>query len=297
MGYLAAIIAILIHALANFLFYFAPIALLLGVYLARIEAPVEGVIQKKSRALKLAFFGYALPLGYLMFVLTASELLLGHAESIQHQLLKLHMPTFRKYEVAHALSRLDPFLLGPEQAMALELSGDMLMSDSNHAALRAEMVAHYERIMQLAPCFLAPGNEALELLHAEPLNKASIMQAERIVKRNLMCNPRHGLSYYHAGWFAMQRSPDLARRWWQMGFAAVTTEAERLLLLTALMAHAPTEPCGNLSTMEADLAFDLKKREGFPFFMGKTPERIAALQKLETMCGREALVRAVADRF
>lgn len=291
MGYLAAIAAILLQALVNFLFFFALVSLLIGLYLARLAPPFakggrsgdsfvtddaaarnkslpaplwqRGEIArsgKHSRAIRLAAGGYALILGWLLLGQVAVEGLLGQARPIQKALLEWNI-AYPRYEVAYWASVFAPFHPTPPQIMGLELADGGLFSGGD-SRMRDEALSRMAAARQRAPCYLPYANDALALIRQGPLDAALRARGQAIVARNLDCNARHGLSYYHAGSFAPTDAQAL--EWWSSGMVASPFQADRLLLATSIMSRTTVGQEKELSVLAERMAQAIRHQEANP---------------------------------
>lgn len=266
MGYLAGIGAILLHALVNFLFFFSLVSLLVGLYLARVGEvdvlPCSADVSaktgaKNARAMRLAAGGYVFLLGYLFIGQVAVEGLLGEARFIQRTLWKWNI-AYPRYEVAYWISVLAPFHPTPPQIMGLELAS--LSGDGG--PMRDEALSRMETSWKRAPCYLPYANDALAVIQQGPLTEALRMRGQAIVARNLDCNARHGLSFYHAGSLANSDAEALA--WWRAGLAAAPLLGERLLLATAILSRSTPSHEKELSSMATQMAQAIRIMEANP---------------------------------
>lgn len=292
MGYLAAIAAILLHALVNFLFFFSLVSLLVGLYLARLAPPfaiggrgrdfarAAAVVEveksspipflqrrghdapslKHLRAIRLASGGYALILGWLLLGQVAVEGLLGQARPIQQALLKWDI-AYPRYDVAYWVSVLAPFHPTPQQVMGLELAdGDLFSGDDG--MMRDEALVRMEEGWRRAPCYLPYANDALALIQQGPLDAALRARGQAIVERSLACNSRHGLSFYHAGRLAI--SDVDALEWWRAGMAASPYVADDLLLTAAILSRTTPGQTQPISALAEQMAQALRTLEANP---------------------------------
>jgi O-antigen ligase len=291
MGYLAAIAAILLHALVNFLFFFALVSLLVGLYLARLTPPfftggrgedLPGVetragvdksppghlwqrgevarSSEHSRAIRLASGGYVLILGWLLLGQVAVEGLLGQATLIQRALLKLDV-AYPRYDVAHWVSVLAPFHPTPQQVLGMELRDAGLFSGDD-PLMRDEALLRMEAAWQRAPCYLPYANDALALIRQGPLDTTLRQRGQSLVARNLDCNARHGLSYYHAGRLAT--TPEEALAWWRAGMAASPIVADDLLLTAAILSRTTPGQEKALTELAEQMAQSIRHLEENP---------------------------------
>lgn len=289
MGYLAAIAAILLHALVNFLFFFALVSLLVGLYLARL-APAFAIGKRSgelneavtvsargksppgpslakggdqqtagtnTRAIRLAAGGYVLILGWLLLGQVAVEGLLGEARSIQRVLLKWDV-AYPRYQVAYWVSVLAPFHPTPQQIMGLELAS----LSGGGGLMRDEALLRMEAARQRAPCYLPYANDALALIQQGSLDAALRQRGQSLVARNLECNARHGLSYYHAGHLAT--TPEAALAWWRAGMAASPIVADDLLLTAAILSRTTPGQEKALTELAEQMAQSIRHLEENP---------------------------------
>ena len=281
MGYLAAIGAILLHALVNFLFYYALVGALVGFYLARVSRPDREPTVSKApgktgadnlRAKRMAIAGYAFVLGYLLAGQVAVEVLLGQARSIQ-RVLYSYSVTYPRYEVAYWVSILAPFHPTPQQIMGLELADAFVLGGGRDEGLRWNALDRMEAGWQQAPCYLPYANDALAVIRQEaagiPLTDSLRAKGRKIAARNLACNARHGLSYYHAGGLATNQSEALL--WWRAGLAASPSLADRLLLAAALLSRTIPAQEPALTELGAQMAQAIRGMESNP---GAYPDQV-----------------------
>jgi O-antigen ligase len=272
MGYLAGIGAILLHALVNFLFFFALVSVLVGLYLARAgqidaDSPVPMPASKHgehARAVRLAAGGYAFLLGYLLLGQVAVEGLLGEARFIQRTLWQWHI-TYPRYDVAYWVSVLAPFHPTPQQIMGLELKEVALFDGDKHGAMRNDALDRMAAAWQRAPCYLPYANDALAVIRDagdDALTDELRARGRAIAQRNLACNARHGLSYYHAGLLA--GSDAEAMMWWRAGLAASLYLGDRLLLTTAILSRTTPGHEQTLAALAARMAQTLRGMEAKP---------------------------------
>ena len=295
MGYLAAIAAILLHALVNFLFYFALISLVVGLYLARLSqrdadpvpaSPASPRIDQgpHQRAIRMASWGYALILSWLLLGQVAVEVLLGQARPIQQVLLKWNL-AYPRYEVAYWISVLAPFHPTPQQVMGLELADGGLFSGGGRPMLD-EALQRMEAGWQRAPCYLPYGNDALATIY-QNRDKSLSSRGLAIAQRNLDCNARHGLSYFYAGIFSKTAEESL--EWWRAGMAASAYLGDDLLLATAILSRTTPGHGKTLTALAEQMAQALRQQEANP---GTHPDQAfwaEAQHKLYRIAGKRYL--------
>jgi len=306
MGYLTAIAAILLHALVNFLFFFALVSLLVGLYLARVCSPLPsgegpGVRERRlqidlgsltpalsrrereqTRAIRLAAGGYALILAWLLLGQVAVEGLLGQARPIQKILLKWDV-AYPRYQVAYWVSVLAPFHPTPQQIMGLELAS----LSGGGGPMRDEALSRMEAGLQRAPCYLPYANDALALILQEPLDAALRARGQTLVARNLDCNARHGLSYYHAGKLA--ESDTQALEWWRAGMAASPYVVNDLLLTTAILSRTMPGHEKELAALAEQMAQTIRHLEENPGLRADQAFWTDAQHKLYRLAGKRYL--------
>ena len=299
MGYLAAIGAILLHALVNFLFYFALVSSLVGLYLARVsqtdKEPTAADVPGRAgadnlRAKRMAIAGYAFVLGYLLVGQVAVEVLLGEARSIQRSLYAYGV-IYPRYEAAFWVSVLAPFHPTPQHIMGLELADAFILGGGKDEALRADALERMEAGWQRAQCYLPYANDALAVIRQEtsgiPLTDSLRAKGRKIVERNLECNARHGLSYYHAGGLAKNASESMM--WWQAGLAASPNLGDRLLLATAILSRTTPGQEKTLAELGAQMAQGIRGMESNP---GMYPDQVFwtnAQQQLYRIAGQRMI--------
>jgi O-antigen ligase len=288
MGYLIAIAAVLLHALVNFMFFFALVSLLVGLYLARVVLPfakkgqgedlnhqdTSACVEKSPpapplqrgglappkdhiRAIRLAVGGYALVLGWLLLGQVAVEGFLNNARPIQQVFSKWNV-AYPLYQVSYWLTVLTPFHPTPQQIMGLELAS----LSGGGGAMRDEALSRMEAGWQRAPCYLPYANDALVLIQQGSLDARLRARGQAIVARNLECNPRHGLSYYYAGNFAT--SPGAAQGWWRTGLAASPYLGDRIMLATAILSRTTPGHEKELTALAEQMAQAIRNLEASP---------------------------------
>lgn len=268
MGYLVALGAALLHALVNFLFFFALVALLMGLYLAKAgkSSPADNLIavnQKIPRAVTLAVYGYAFILSYSLIGLVAVESLLGEAPFMQRIMSRQGL-TYPRYQVAYWLSVLTPSHPMPQQVMGLETSDAYTFTGNSDPSLRDEALDRMNEAWRRAPCYLPYANAALALIGELNPDDKQRSRGEAIVSRDLECNARHGLSYYYAGWFALPRSEGEAIEWWRAGLAASLRRGDRVMLATAILGRTMPEHREELFSLSRKMAASLRALEANP---------------------------------
>jgi O-antigen ligase len=237
MGYLAGIVAILLHALVNFLFFYTLVSLLLGLYLARVEDGPASLTSSPAppvRAVRMISWSYAIFVGWLLAGQVAVDVLLGQAKPIQYALLKWRV-AYPRYEIGYWLSVVAPTAPAPRQIMGLELAAGGLFSADQGDAMRDEALLRMEEGWDRAPCYQPYANDALDLFPAK-LDADLRRRGQAIVARSLECDPRHGLTYYYAGRMAATQAEALQN--WNAGMAASPFLADRLLLVTAMLSRS-----------------------------------------------------------
>jgi len=293
MGYLAGIGAVLLHALVNFLFFFALMSLLVGLFLARASLSVSprtasGKLVNEPMAARLAVGGYAFILGYSLLGLVAVEALLGEAPIIQRTLWKLGV-VYPRYQVAYWLSVLTPSHPLPHQVMAQEVSDTYVFTGEADPNVRDEALDRMEAAWQRAPCYLPYANAALALIGQENSDEKLRARGEAIAVRNLTCDARHGLSYYYAGWLALSRSETEALAWWRAGLAATPRRGERVMLATAILAGTIPGHEKELALLAMEMASSLRGFEANPNLNTDQIFWIRAQDKLRMLAGQRFL--------
>lgn len=290
MGYLAGIGAIMLHALANFLFFFALVSTLVGLYLARVSLSPNGSSEVArvvpSRAMRLVAGGYAFLMGFLLIGQVAIEGLLDKSFSIQRALLKLDM-VYPRYEVAYWLSVLAPFHPLPQQVMGLEL--ESLTGEGSSSNIRAEALVRMQEASRRAPCYLPFASSSLELIRKSHGDERMRALGQEIVAKNLSCNPRHGLTYYSAGSLELPQSEARALEQWHAGLAVAPNYRDRLLLATAILSRTTPTYEKELAALAEQMAQAIRNLEANP---GKRSDRVfwgEAQYKLQHIAGRRFL--------
>ena len=261
MGYLAAIAAILLHALVNFLFFFALVGTLVGLYLARLtthaSSATTGAPGPHTRAIRLAAGGYALILGWLLAGQVAVEVLLEKSQAIQ-QVLRQWDVYYPRYQVAYWISVMAPLHPTPPQIMGLELAS----LSGEGGPMRNEALKRMEAGWRLAPCYLPFANDALALIAQGPSDTTLRESGYMIAVRSLGCNPRHGLSYYYAGLFTNRDGEAL--EWWRAGMAASSSVGTDMLLAAAILMRTLPLYERDLATLAEKMARELRRLEVNP---------------------------------
>lgn len=242
LGYLLGVTAVLIQAATNFMLYFAFVSMVLGLYLGRVRpalsAPSTAALA--PRAWRMSVTAYGAILIYLFAGQVAVELLLDRASPAMRLITKAASSTSR-YEIAYWLSVLAPFNHAPPQVMGQELA-HMLAIGQGTRGWKTEMfeeaVENMETSQRLAPCYMPFGTEALSLLVRYGETATHFEKGIKQAKKNLLCNPRHGASYYLYGRLMDKFGHQAAAMdIWKSGLGKVVFAGDRLMLATAVMAH------------------------------------------------------------
>lgn len=266
-GYMAGCLAVFIHATVNFIFYFAPISLLLGLYMSRIgSTPIprntSSFANLNQAGARLSSNAYALILGYL-FIGNLAVDSISPPHRITERVAKFFGVTYNRYDAAYWTSILAPFHPSPQQIMGIELSDGFLFTGMN--ILRDEALSRMQTAMQLAPCYMPFANDALALIrHGTGQSPEQLEVGKRIISTNLKCNPRHGLTYYHAGSLALGRSENDALKWWKTGLSMSPFPGDRLLLATALLSRKESTHQSELAAMASRMAESIRSLESNP---------------------------------
>lgn len=266
MGYLAGIGVILLQAFVNFLFFFALVGLLVGLYLAHLAVGGEterSVPKEKVRSVRLIASGYALILGWLFVGQVAVEGLLVEYRSIQRGMMKLGM-IYPHYEVAYWVSVLAPFHPMPQQVMGLGLADAYGITGGGDHTMRNAALSRMEAARQRAPCYLPYANDALALIRPSVADESLRKLGESIVASNIECNARHGLTYYNAGELALPRSESEALEWWRAGLAATPGLGDRLLLATVILSRSTPGHEKELVKLAGEMETSLRTLEANP---------------------------------
>ena len=157
--------------------------------------------------------------------------------------------------------------------------------------MRKDALQRMEASWQRAPCYLPYANDALAVIRQEtsgiPLTDSLRAKGRKIVERNLECNARHGLSYYHAGGLAKNASESMM--WWQAGLAASPNLGDRLLLATAILSRTTPGQEKTLAELGAQMAQGIRGMESNP---GMYPDQVFwtnAQQQLYRIAGQRMI--------
>lgn len=307
LGYLVAVGAVLLHAAVNFLLYFAPVMLLMGMYLALATPSDDGgvhprlagagdfgkyglVVDPSSRhfrAFRIAAIGYGVIVGYLLFGQVAVEYLLGDGQYAQRLSAKMQF-VYPRSEVAYWLSVMAPFNPTPQQVQAFDTADAMVMAGGGTEMLD-EALSRMEISIQLVPCYQPFANAALAMLVKEKLSADLIARGERIVAASLACAPRHGLTYYYSGILESMHTGGDPLQKWIKGLTMTRSYGEQLMLATAIMVVTQPQQEKVLIPLVKQMAQDIKLRESRP---GVLPEQyfwVEAQRKLHDCCGPQHL--------
>ncbi|KAF0103395.1 MAG: O-antigen polymerase [bacterium] len=305
LGYLLGTMAILLHASVNFLLYFAPITILMGIYFA-MSTPFSGAHitesteerknrwacfllshpgQKSYGAWRLAVSGYAFLVGLLLLGQVAVEYLLGEKQYAHRISSNLNM-AYSRHEVAYWLSVLAPFSPIPHQVIAFDTADAMIMSNGGNEML-SEALSRMEISIRQVPCYRPFVNAALSMLVKETLDEGLMARGQAIVKQSLDCSPRHGLTYYHAGILdSMKQGGDPLQQWIK-GLTMTRNYGEQLLLATAIMVVTQPGKSEVLMPLAKQMSQDLRRRESSPGVLSDQNVWVEAQYKLENCCGRQ----------
>jgi hypothetical protein len=146
--------------------------------------------------------------------------------------------------------------------MGLELSESSLFGGGTGTTIRNDALDRMEAAWKLAPCYLPYANDALAVIRNEPLNDAMRARGRVIAERNLDCNTRHGLSYYHIGGLTQAESETMM--WWRAGLAASPWLGDRLLLATAILSRTTPDHEQELTALAEQMAQAIRSMEANP---------------------------------
>lgn len=302
LGYLLGVAAVLVHAMFNFLFFFASISLLVGLYLARASSPsaplrdqgntlimfnpLRGDRRMSSnegvQALRLMAAGYAVIMGLLLFGQAFSSSMVARAQDIQ-RLFRAMDIDYPHYQVIQGLSYLSPYNPAVQQTLGLELAsavpteaggGDLL-----YASLKRMRLAQ-----RLIPCFKPYASDALALLAPRKLEDEFLTQARLIVEEGLACDPHHSLTYWYAGQVAEQRTGGDALAWWQAGLAVSNSLSGRLLLISAILSRELPDQQAVLSPLAVKVAEQVRFMEANPAIRANQPFWSGVQNQLDQCC-------------
>lgn len=250
LGYLTAILALLLHASVNFILYFSFVAVMLGLYLAVITpATTSPPLQRPWRLLA---GGYGLILGYLMLGMVLVDGLLGQKDAVQ-RLMNQFGKAYPVFDAGVLLSIVAPFHHGPSLVLADEMSQLWLASGKQDPNMLAGAMSELENSLRLLPC-----NPKATLHRLQLLSQATPPQlpatAQRYIDQALDCNPRSGLGYFYAGLIMDPQSPELALDYWRAGLAASMYGGERNMLAALLLAREIPEQKVPLERIAHELA-------------------------------------------
>jgi O-antigen ligase len=272
MGYLVAIAAVMLHAAFNFILYFAPVAMLLGIYLAYVTThssslgPLKFIdINKNQRAIQWLSAAYALSLGFLLFGQSTVDIVEGNAQLLRRELASRNI-YFPRYQVAYWLSILSPYNPIPVQTMGIELSYLKPTAGSDDP-LQAEMIRRFEQAQQLIPCHQPYFNDALSALSNRKLSTNEHASAMRMVERSLACNPRHYLTYWYAGQLVDGQGQD-AQAWWRKGIALGAPQAFHNLLYAGILSKSLPKHSQAITSLTDQMANTLLYLEANPSTQG-----------------------------
>jgi hypothetical protein len=247
LGLACGALALFIHAGVNFILYFAFVNVFLGLYLARAlelrgSTPDKGwvlpvrPIVAQATVLALAFAGLLNLAGHL-----GMQLFLGGSQYGMQAIRALgHEPN--TYEIAHRLARLLPDAPAPRYVMAKQMEAVLNAGGTGRADMDRDAfelaTEHYEAARRLAPCHVSFGIAEADFLRRHPEQDAADDASRRaiaVLRDNLACNPRHGLSLYLlAQQLAKQGDENGARTLLVFGIRNALFGPEQLVLIAAL---------------------------------------------------------------
>jgi hypothetical protein len=194
------------------------------------------------------------------------------------------------YDVAYWLSVMSPFHSAPSQAMGQQLTEGFHMTGGTSIPLREAALARMEDGWRKAPCLMSYANDALILLRGEKMTPEVQAHSERILARSLACNARHGLSYYHAGLFALKQGKEnVALQWWNAGLRASRVTGDHLLLTAAILSRMYPSHRLVLGELSIRMAEALERLEADPSKMADQAFWSHAQHLLWSIAGRKYL--------
>lgn len=259
MGYLSGALVVFIQAATNFMFYFSFIALVMGLYLGRTSESRlinPSTMQLAPRAWRMTVLAYGAILIFLLAGNVAVEILLDRGYIAARTFARL-VPETSRYQLAYWLSILSPFHPTPQHVMATELK-EMLQMMQSEGGMQSEMfdeaLWRFETSQRLAPCYVPYGIDTLHLLISHEESNKKFIQSEKQVKKNLGCNPNHGLSIFYAGLLReMSGDKVSALRIWHNGIKTSIFFADRLILAAAILSRTTPGHEKELETVVGNL--------------------------------------------
>lgn len=284
LGYLAGLVAVLLHALVNFLFYFSFVSLLVGLYLAIAAdpSPQRLATRQTSRAGRMVIAGYTLILAYLFLGQVAIKALLIENPYTRRVFEVFDVP-YQKYEMAYWLSVLAPFHPTPHMVMAKEAADVALLTGDHGGEITRDAAQRYIQASRLAVCYMPITTAYLELMtRARPADR---QHTAHELNAALACNPHHGLTYYYAGMLAQDVSSGEASRYWITGLAKSRHLVERIMLAAVILSRAMPEKRSELSAIATDAARAIQAMESSPMLKPDQRFWTEAQYKLYVLAG------------
>lgn len=273
-GYACGAISVCLQANLNFVLYSAPVVFLFGLYLAVIDhSKITNSSVKKSVSIHVPSKLAQLYLGVVgWFLLSVSVVVTTYEKGVGDWLVG-KMNIISRYDLARALSALVPYYPTPHHVMAeellvasRELSKSKGYKDSSMVAkLQGEAMVQLAETSNTVPCYMPFAIDALKIRLAFSDTKEEKLAIRPLVKANLECNPRHGLTYYYAGMLEMELGQEgQALVIWRNGLKSVLFHSERLMLLAKILAAEDTVNKVELNRMAGDMAARIEHQESKP---------------------------------
>ncbi len=260
LGYGASILTALIHAAFNFIIYYSPVSMLLGLYLATLH-PNNSRINEPgplhARPTKMAIIGYSMASVMLLAGQTTVDTLLGQASRLQQYLMRYNI-IYPKYDIAWILTIVAPWNPTPQHVMGqvlLEMS-----ALSGDPSITSAALYRLNKSIELTPCYQPYYNSFLKAVASNDQSGAWRHEAIVIANKSIACNPRHALTYYYLGLIDRKYS----EQWWKLGLTNTPHNMIQRLLLVAATASLNDKHYQYMRDIADRIAEEIYKHEADP---------------------------------
>jgi O-antigen ligase len=269
-GFACGILAVCVQANVNFIFYATPVLLVVGIYMAAINAtaqnPIPATVHRFQRPASLIYIAIMV---WLMGMASVTTIVF---DSRVQQLLAKKWGDFSRYDTALILSSVTHnypplnHILGEELLNAALSFKKRPSAEGNTADQLAQAaIEELSTASRAVPCYVPFAMDVVRAMFSFARTPAQFDQVRPLLHENLLCNPRHGLTYYFAGLVHLESGhPGLANDVWLRGQEAANYHTERLMLLAASLSLADNERALELRQIAKEMAEIIGKQESNP---------------------------------
>lgn len=269
-GFVCGTLAICIQANVNFMFYATPVLLMVGIYMAAINATVHNPIpatvhplQRHTSLIYIAILVWLMGMASVTTIVFDSRLI---------KLLGKETGTFSRYDTALVLSSITHdypplnHILGEELInAALNYKKRPTLDDITVDQLAQAGIEELSAARRAVPCYVPFAMDEVRARFSFAQTSAQLDQIRLLLDQNLLCNPRHGLTYYFSGLVYLESGhPKSAIDVWREGEEAALYHTERLMLLAAELSLSDKVRALELRKFSKEMAEIIGNQESNP---------------------------------